>query len=168
MPSEVSPALVALLDGRPVAAPPPPLAGYEEVPVVVWREGDVAAVLWISHDPEDAEEPYSQDIEVFTRSRGRWQWHSKGGSDWPADYGQRPGVGRPGLTGLAQGAPGPGGGGLVWLASGIAPAGVERVRVTARQAVFEADVEPLTGAFLIAVAVPSALADVKVESAEGG
>ena len=133
--------------------------------MVVWHEGDVAAVLWISHDPEDAEEPYSQDIEVFTRSRGRWHWHSKGGSDWPADYGQRPRVGQPALTGFAQGAPEPAGGGAIWLASGIAPTGVERVRVTAPQAVIEADVEPLTGAFLVAVPAPFALADVKVESA---
>ncbi len=166
MPSEVNPALVALLEGRALAAPPPPLQADEEVPVVVWREGDVAAVLWISRDPEDDEEPYSQDIEVFTRSRGRWQWHSKGGSDWPADYGRRPGVGRPALTGSAQGAPGPAGRGSVWLASGIAPAGVEHVRVTAGQVVIEADVEPVTGAFLVAVAAPSPLADVKVESAE--
>lgn len=135
------------------------------MPVVAWREGDVAAVLWISHDPEDDEEPYSQDIEVFIRSCGKWEWHSKGGSDWPVNYGERPRLGPPALTGFAQGAPSPGGEVPFWLASGIAPGGVEHVRLTAGHVVVETAVEPVTGAFLVAVPSPLELADVTVEPA---
>jgi hypothetical protein len=142
-------AYAALLEGATLTAPQPPLPPDEEVAVAVWRGDGLGAILSIWHDPYDSEEPFAQDISTFELIDGVWTWQSKGGSDWPVAYGDRPGFGRPMLTGTACGplplAEGP----SVWLASGIAPVGVERIRVLREEFETEADVEPITGAFLV-------------------
>lgn len=132
----------------------PPLPAYlkpgNEVPVAYWRRGNVGAVLSIAFDPEDDEEPFSQDIQIWVREQdGLWSLRSKGGSDWPLPFGTRPEGGRPTLTGYASGAPDPDSHGSVWVASGIAPAGVARVRVVEGGYDDVVDVESRTGAFLV-------------------
>jgi hypothetical protein len=142
----------AVLD-RGLPPLPAVLQPGEEVPVAVWRRGRVGAVLSIYHDPDDEEEPFSHDIEVLLHdeSSGAWKWHSTGGSDWPELYGIRPVTGHAALTGFATGAPAPDEDGSIWIVSGIAPVGVERVRVVQGISGEVADVERLTGAFLVSV-----------------
>jgi hypothetical protein len=140
---------VALLGGLTPTAPEPPVPPDEEVAVAVWRGDGLGAVLSIWHDPEDDEEPYAQDITIFEIVDGRWTWRSKGGSDWPVEYGERPAFDRPMLTGTGSGPLYLSGGSAVWLASGIAPPGVERIRVLRGGFATEAEVEPVTGAFLV-------------------
>jgi hypothetical protein len=112
-------------------------------------------VLFVYHDPDDRSMPYSQDIEMLARSglegwRTGWRIASRGGSDWPVAFGDRPTDGPPLLTGFALGAKGPRSPG-VWIASGIAPVGVTRVVATTSDGATEiASVEPVSGAFLIA------------------
>lgn len=52
-----------------------------------------------------------------------------------------------------MGAPIPEGDGAIWLATGIAPVGVELVRVSVGDYGVEAEVEPVTGAFIAALPV---------------
>jgi hypothetical protein len=141
----------AILDGAKLTVPQPPLPPDEEVPVAVWRDGPVGAILSIWHDPGDDEDPFAQDITVFEFVDGAWRWRSKGGSNWPVDYGERPGIDRPMFTGTGSGAPSPDGSSSVWLVSGIAPPGVGRVQVQLPGFQTEADVEPVTSAFLVAL-----------------
>ena len=142
---------VALLEGADLTVPQPPLPPDEEVAVAVWRDGPVGAILSIWHDPDDEEEPFAQDITVFELVDGMWTWRSKGGSDWPVEYGDRPALENPVFTGTGSGAPSPDGSASIWLASGVAPPGVQRVRVQLQGSETEADVEPVTGAFLVAL-----------------
>lgn len=67
------------------------LPAWAEAPVAVWSGRDCGAVMFIEHDPEDEEEPYSVDIEVSVRTEegGEWVWESRGGSDWPLTFGER-------------------------------------------------------------------------------
>ena len=139
------------MEGAEPAVPQAPLPPNEEIAVFVWRAGRVAAILSISNEPDDDEETYSQDINVFELDEGVWWWRNSGGTDWPTEYGVRPSMSTPALTGLGVGAPSPDGIGSVWLISGIAPPDVERVRVEGREQVAETDVEPVTGAFLVAM-----------------
>jgi hypothetical protein len=113
----------------------PPLPGprmppFNEAPVGVWQSGYLGAVLFVYHDPDDRSMPYSQDIEILARSglagwRTGWRVASRGGSDWPVPFGDRPLDGPPVLTGFALGAKVRTSAG-VWIASGIAPVGVTR------------------------------------------
>ncbi len=59
------------------------------------------------------------------------------------------------MTGFAHGAPAPQGNGAIWLATGVAPFGVERVQVTLGARAVESEVEPITGAFVVALAAGS-------------
>jgi hypothetical protein len=152
MPEAADPEVMALLEGAMPIVPRPPLAPDDDVAVAVWREGPFCAVLFIWHDPDDEEEPYSQDIEVFEKVHGQWLTHGRGGSDWPVAFGERAPIGRPGLTGYCSGLPVESG--YAWIASGIAPSGVDRVRVTMGDGDVVVDVEPITGAFLVAVPAP--------------
>lgn len=137
-----------LLDGASVPRPPPSLAAQDEVVVAVWREGHVGALMLVHFDPADEEDPYSVDVETYVRTEGRWRWAGTGGSDWPTTYGVRPEAGRPALTGFATGPVV----GDRWLWTGLAPVGVDRVRLRRPDGtVAEADVEPFTGAFLVAL-----------------
>jgi len=68
----VDPADAALLEGAELVVPEPPLPLDEEVPVVVWRDGSVGAILSIWHDPDDDEEPFAQDITIFELVEGAW------------------------------------------------------------------------------------------------
>jgi hypothetical protein len=145
--------VVALLEGAEPSVQEPPLAPDDEVAVKVWRQGPVAAVLYIWHDPDDDEEPFAQDIEVFERVDGRWQSFFRGGSDWPVAFGARPLLERPALTGYASGTPAHTG--YHWIASGIAPPNVHRVKVTVDDHPYIVDVEPITGAFLVGLVTPS-------------
>ena len=86
---------VALLEGADLIVPQPPLSPEQEVSVAVWRDGGIGAILSIWHDPDDDEEPFAQDITVFTLVEGSWTWWSTGGSDWPVAYGERPPLERP-------------------------------------------------------------------------
>lgn len=142
---------VALLEGGALSAPKPPLPHDEEVAVAVWRGGALGAILSIWHDPDDEEEPFAQDITVFELVNGVWTWRSTGGSDWPVDYGERLAYNTPVFTGTGASLPSPDGRSLICLSSGIAPPRVERVRVEQDGLEAEADVEPVTGAFLVAL-----------------
>lgn len=144
----VDAAEVALLEGGELSAPPPPLPPDEEVPVAVWRDGPLGAILSIWHDPEDDEEPFAQEITVYEFVDGVWRWSSSGGSDWPFAYGERPPLERPTLTGTGS-TTAPDDASPHVLASGIAPPGVHRIRVELEGFETEADVEPVTGTFLV-------------------
>lgn len=107
--------------------PPLPavLVADDEVPVASWQRGAVGAVLSIIFDPNDPEEPFSQDVEIRVRDKdGVWKWHSTSGSDWPFPYGKRPAGGLPVLSRFTAGAPSPDNEDGIWIASGIAPVGV--------------------------------------------
>ena len=69
------------------------------------------------------------------------------------DYGERLAYKTPVFTGTGASLPSPDGLGLICLSSGIAPPGVERVWVEHEGLEAEADVEPVTGAFLVALPV---------------
>lgn len=153
MSEPAGPDVLRLLEGATPEVPPPPLAPDDEVAVTVWRRGTVAAVLFIWHDPDDDEEPYSQDVEIFEKIDGEWRSLGRGGSDWPVAFGERPPLGRPALTGYSSGTPDPNGD-YLWIASGIAPPGVQRVRLQVEGFDDVVDVEPITGAFLVAVPTP--------------
>ena len=156
---------VALLEGGALSAPEPPLPLNEVVAVAVWRGGALGAILSIWHDPDDEEEPFAQDITVFELMDGIWTWRSAGGSDWPVDYGERLAYETPVFTGTGASLPSPDGRGLICLSSGIAPPGCERVRVEHEGLETEADVEPVTGAFLVALpAWPNPLTKVRCVS----
>src|SRR5437879_3366934 len=115
---------------RGVPAVPRSLPAGAEVPVATWRSGDIGAVLSICHDPDDGEESFSQDIEILERgTNGAWTSETRGGSDWPTMSWARPDSGGPALTGCASGARVLNGTERVWIASGVAPVGVDRVRV---------------------------------------
>jgi len=84
------------------------------------------------------------------------------------EYGKRPALERPALTGFAAGVPSSAGSTSIWLNSGIAPPGVRQVRIRVGDFQMETDVEPVTGAFL--VALPNYLPDQDAVSAvpDGG
>ena len=132
----------------PVPAALPP---GNEVPVARWLSGDVGAVLSLFHDPNDEVEPYTQDIEILRRGPdGVWMPGTKGGSDWPVKAWGRPTIPRPELSGFASGTALVGGG-YLWVASGIAPVGVDQVCVVDGAYDEIVEVEPVTGAFLVPV-----------------
>lgn len=56
----------------------------EAVPVSVWRDGDVGAVLFVRHvAEEDEEEPFVEsDVVIMTLSDGRWMAQASGGGTW--------------------------------------------------------------------------------------
>jgi hypothetical protein len=141
---------LALLEGAKPSVPHRPLAPDEEVAVAVWRDGPVGAIMSIWHDPEDEEQPLYRFITLFERLEGVWTRKDTGGDDWPFQYGERPVFERPWLVGTGAG-PLPYGGAYIWLASGMAPPGVERVRVELPGFETEVEVEPVTGAFLVAM-----------------
>src|SRR4051794_36190250 len=108
---EVQRELAALLDGIPFVVPSPPLHPGDQVPVIVWRRGPAAAVLFISHDHAEAEddddeveddEPFSVWIETYQRINDVWICDMSGGSGWPVPYGERPKLARPSLTGFLR------------------------------------------------------------------
>ena len=66
-------------------------------------------------------------------------------------YGERRAYKSPVFTGTGAGLPSPDGRGVICLSSCIAPPGCERVRVEHEGLEAEADVEPVTGAFLLAL-----------------
>lgn len=59
------------------------------------------------------------------------------------------------MAGFAHGAPAPQGNGAIWLATGVAPFGVERVQVTLGARAVESEVEPIIGALVVALAAGS-------------
>lgn len=80
---------MALLEG---AAPivPATLAPGDEAPVAVWRRGSAAAILSISRDPDDEDEPFSQDIERFVKVDDAWVSSGCGDSDLAASVWRAP------------------------------------------------------------------------------
>jgi len=134
--------------------PPLPdvLRAGDDVPVALWRQGPIGAVLSIIYDPgDDHGEPYAQDIEIRFRERdGSWSHLSTAGSDWPFSFGDRP-SGNPAVW-FAAGASNPVDGVHFLIASGSAPPGVQKVRLALGDDGEASDVEPLTGAFLLRVA----------------
>jgi hypothetical protein len=48
------------------------------VPVTVWRRGALLTVLFIVRDPDDEEEPYSRNIDVFEKAGDAWRSRSPG------------------------------------------------------------------------------------------
>jgi hypothetical protein len=152
MTDSVAPGIVTLLEGSPVVVPGPPLALDDEVVVAVWRRDSVAAALYVWHDPDDSQEPFAQDVELFEKENGNWRSLGRGGTDWPINYGERPSGGKPFLTGYCSGAQAKGG--YVWVATGVAPCGVDRVRLLVEGYRDIVDVESTTGAFLVAVPAP--------------
>ena len=138
-----------LLDGEVPPAPPAVLGPDGVATVGVWREGDLGALMSISRDPEAEEEPYSVDVDTFERTKDGWRWMAGGGSDWPTDYGTRPSAGHPALTGIAHGIPD---GRMLW--TGLAPANIHRVCIEVEGATLTVDIEPFTGAFLVALRYP--------------
>ena len=146
-----------------VPDPPSELGDGDEAPVAVWTRGRLGAVLTISFDASDAEEPYSHDIVTFLQNgEGSWEWLSAGGSDWPYAYRQRPTGGQPMLTGFATCATVEPSGDCFFLVSGIAPIGVECVRVVQGHFDSVVDAERATGAFLAPVDDCTAWAEVTV------
>jgi hypothetical protein len=109
----------------------------------------MGAVRSIIYDPEDDHgEPYSQDIEIrFREDDGSWRRLQTSGSDWSFGFGDRP-SGNP-VVGFAAGASSPVDGEHFLIASGSAPAGIQKVRLALNDEA--SDVEPLTGAFLLRV-----------------
>jgi hypothetical protein len=143
-----------LVEHGPPQAPPAPLPFNPDadVPLSVWRRGDIAAVLYVTHDAvhadDDGNARYSQYIEFFHRTAEGWvPGDSVHGSDWPLPYGERPEMTVPAFTGFAAGQPladGP----YVWVRSGIAPRGVVTVIARGDGWRDECAVEPVSGAFL--------------------
>lgn len=140
----------ALLDAVTDPNPPSMLTSMEPEAVARWVRGNVAALMLVTHDPDDEDEPFSVDVAVYDRTDEAWSWRSEGGSDWPVAYGTRPPGSRPMLTGFAMGLSETE---MLW--TGLAPSGVERVRVTLQDgSVVEANVEAVSGAFLLALPYP--------------
>jgi hypothetical protein len=139
---------VALLDGAEPCLPQRPLAPEEDVAVAVWRDGPVGAIMSIWNDPEDEWQPLYHAVSLFERLDGVWTRRGTGGAYWPFEYGERPPS--PVFIGARAG-PLRHGGAYIWLASGIAPTGAVRVRVELPGFATEVQVEPVTGAFLVAI-----------------
>lgn len=137
------------------AAPPPSEIGDDGVPVALWHDGDVAAVLVISRDEHADKEcsGWGQDIEMYSRRDGNWELDSSAGSCWPVAYSDRHEGIVPKRTGIASGCPGAGA--IRWLVPCIAPEGVSEVRVHAGGRPQLLTVEPTSGAFLVEADEPS-------------
>lgn len=141
---------VRLLEGVEPNVPRRPLAPDEDVAVAVWRDEPVGAIMSIWNDPEDEQQPLHQFVTIFERLDAGWTRRGTGSDAWPFEYGERPPNPRPILIGTGAG-PLRHGRLFIWLASGIAPPGVTRVRVELPRFETEVQVEPVTGAFLVAI-----------------
>lgn len=138
----------ALLEGAELSVPQRPLLPDEDVAVAIWRDGSVGAIMSIWNDPEDEWQPLYHAVSLFEQLDGLWTRRGTGGAYWPFLYGERP----PSPVFIGTGA-GPlrHGGAYLWLASGIASPGVARVLVELPGFEREVQVEPVTGAFLVAI-----------------
>ena len=148
--------LVVLRDGIPPC--PSVLAPHDEVPVAIWRDGDRAHVLWLYNEP-DAWDPeddirFGQDLDAFRLVDGVWKDYGGGGSSWPWEYGERPDSGGPQFSGFSLGPVPADGDDPRFVMTGIAPRRARRVGVRVGGYEAEAEVEPVTGAFVIGVRVP--------------
>jgi hypothetical protein len=136
----------ALARGNEAIEPPQLLAPDEEAVVAYWRQGTVAALLSIWRDPDDPDEPFQQEIELYEEIDGGWVDLGGGGKEWPVLYGDRP-TGQPYETGLSAGSP-TSGGDYVWISSGIAPRSVRVVEVGGPEGLDAVEADSVTGAFL--------------------
>lgn len=129
--------------------------GDELVPVAVWHDGDVAAVLVISRGEHPHEEcsGWAQDVDVYIRQGGTWEHDCGAGSCWPVAYGVRPEGTAPASTGFASAHPGRGG--LRWLVTCLAPKGVTEVVVVSGGRRRTLTPEPVTGAFIVEAEGPT-------------
>lgn len=141
-----------LAEGLPPA--PRRLALGEMVPVAVWVDDDVAAVLAVSHDgPTDARgvsPSYHQWTYTPQRVGDRWQSGGSGMSGWPVVYGDRPAGPDAQFTGSTTGHT-TAEGLVAYFASGIAPAGMTRVTILVEGSRVTAPVHDESGAFLLRV-----------------
>ena len=113
--------------------------------VARWSEGDLGAILSVTYDEDDPEEPFSQLIDTYECIEGRWVERGSSGSDWPVSvWGDRPGGAR--LTNFFAGF-----GGSWWMTSGIAHVGAEHVLIVIGGTEQIVPIEPVTGAFLVRV-----------------
>jgi hypothetical protein len=139
---------VALLEGAKPSVPRRPLAPGEDVALAVWRDGFVGAIMSIWHERENEQQDSYLSIALFERVDAGWTRRGAGNHHWIFEYGERPSY--PALIGTGAG-PLRRGRAYIWLAGGIAPPAVSRVRVELPGFRTEVQVEPVTGAFLVAI-----------------
>jgi hypothetical protein len=142
--------------GRLPEAPPAPLPFRVEVPVALWRDHEVAAVISIADTgPVDylgKGLPFNGHRYVARRRSGRWVANEGAvGVQWPVAYGDRPVGDLPAVLGSGGGEE-PLGAVAAYFAVGIAAFGVESVEVDLGGGdLVTVPVEPVSGAFVVRV-----------------
>jgi hypothetical protein len=137
-------------------APPPPLPLGAEVPVALWRDDEVVAVLSIAHTgPMDylGKGPsFHGNLYLARRALDGWVVNDGAmGSGWPVAYGERPEGDLPALAG-GQAGEEPPDAVAAHFAAGIAPPGMDQVEVDLGGGdLVTVPVEPVSGAFLLRV-----------------
>ncbi len=136
-----------LTDGLPsVPSGEPP--DNTRVPVALWRDGGLAAVLSLTFSP-GSDAPLWQEISVLRWVDGKWAEGFSGGSSWPVRQWDRPPRG-PRLVALTGFSVAAGHGSRPIIVSGVASTAVHLVRVVTDDGSYETLVEPTTGALLFA------------------
>ncbi|TFV78487.1 hypothetical protein E4P39_04670 [Blastococcus sp. CT_GayMR19] len=155
-----------LAEGMPAPPPRMPVAVDEivEVPLAVWQQGDVAAVLWVERERNSDE--VDARVDTFVNA-GRWQLASSGGGSWLGDLDAPIPSGVVAIMGLTSELRSPSTGGCYGLVGGRVGRDVTAVgyRGPDRRGIVPV-VSPI-GAFLVGIEIPAAFGIGPIRSLDG-
>lgn len=128
-----------------------PETGDVEIPLALWREGDIAAVLWVEREAGSTDLDSRVDVFCCEDAHG-WRLLSSGGGSWIGDWDVPVPAAMVGWMGHAAVVPSPSTGKTYWLAGGRAGSDVRAIgyrgphvegiiRITSKSGVFFFGVE---------------------------